>query len=387
MWAFATKDKKRWFIKQFLQPKYPVDGSPGTPAGRVIRLQNCAAFERRHWGIIERVNPEGAGGGNLVTASDFFRFDATYYKVTVPITPTPAPALHSLEPVRAAVILRTMLLSLRLLHDNGIVHGDIKTANMLFQEPASKKKGFVTTKLIDFDDSFVSGSPPPPNELRGDQAYASPEWRQYTDADMGTDPGRMTTASDIFSLGIVFHELFTQGFPVPVTAGHASIADAVLAGERMTFGRRISPDMEELIRSMLACEPGDRQDISGLLGVLKNHEVCRAWSGPKPSARPSAPAASTMPVKRAAAATSSASAISAAPESGSRVRISMGPRPGAKRPSGSILMPTVAAEPSAADLGDVTDDRPTVDLREAEAPPSRVQIKVGRKPSSAPPST
>jgi hypothetical protein len=34
-WTFATKGSERYFIKQFLAPRYPVDGAPGSPPNAI----------------------------------------------------------------------------------------------------------------------------------------------------------------------------------------------------------------------------------------------------------------------------------------------------------------------------------------------------------------
>src|SRR5215469_4962227 len=45
-YALAERKGERYFVKQFLSPKYPLDTSPGTPEGRARRRAAFAAFER-----------------------------------------------------------------------------------------------------------------------------------------------------------------------------------------------------------------------------------------------------------------------------------------------------------------------------------------------------
>ena len=41
MWALATKGGREYFLKEFLQPKWPTDDSIGSPAGKELRRANC----------------------------------------------------------------------------------------------------------------------------------------------------------------------------------------------------------------------------------------------------------------------------------------------------------------------------------------------------------
>lgn len=82
LWAFAAKDGQEFFIKQFLDPKYPLDSAPGGAASKKLRRQDCAVFEQRHQHVMERLKSDSVGGGNIVVAEAFFRDGATYYKVT-----------------------------------------------------------------------------------------------------------------------------------------------------------------------------------------------------------------------------------------------------------------------------------------------------------------
>ena len=61
------------------------------------------------------------------------------------------------------VLLKTVAHSLKILHDLRIVHSDLKPANVMIKRT---ELGYMT-KLIDFDSSYLAGSPPP---LRGSRA-------------------------------------------------------------------------------------------------------------------------------------------------------------------------------------------------------------------------
>ena len=66
--------------------------------------------------------------------------------------------------------MKTVAHSLKILHDLKIVHGDLKPSNVLIKRT---ELGY-TTKLIDFDNAYIAGRPPPPEEIVGTINYYSP---------------------------------------------------------------------------------------------------------------------------------------------------------------------------------------------------------------------
>ncbi|GAA2321550.1 protein kinase [Streptomyces caniferus] len=271
MWAFAEKDGQQFFLKRFLEPKRPREGSTASAASRRIRLEVCEEFENRHRTIMKRLRPDARGGGNLVLAKDFFHEGSTYYKVTERIDTSTLEKPQALEPRQKAVLLKTLGMSLQQLHDIDVVHGDLKPLNVLVQ----KREGmaFHTAKLIDFDDAYVSRMPPGPQDIAGDSLYGAPEWRNYVQEEGSVLPEHLTTAVDIFALGLMTHYYLTGATP-----GHAaqygSPADAVNAGEELTIDARLSDSMRGLIRAMTTREPGRRPRMATYLNALKDPQVC-----------------------------------------------------------------------------------------------------------------
>ncbi|MEM7037825.1 MAG: serine/threonine-protein kinase, partial [Bacteroidota bacterium] len=125
-WTFAEKDGKQYFIKEFLHPTYPSTASPGSEAVKAKKLAVCDAFERQFRKRIDLLSPFAVPGGNLVHTVDFFRFGSRYYKVTEKITAISDPQEVLVNrPLRERLIVLTALThTLRILHSQGIVHGD-----------------------------------------------------------------------------------------------------------------------------------------------------------------------------------------------------------------------------------------------------------------------
>ncbi|MEV6051852.1 lipopolysaccharide kinase InaA family protein [Streptomyces sp. NPDC052107] len=270
MWAFAEKGGSQYFVKRFLEPKRPRDDAADSPSVR-IRRQLAREFEDRHRTITERLRPDARGGGNLVLATDFFHEGSTYYKVTERIDTTSLEKPQSLEPRNKTVLLKTLGNSLKQLHDIDIVHGDLKPLNVLVQ----KRDGaaFHTAKLIDFDDSYVSGKPPEPDDIAGDSVYGAPEWRRYMQRDDSVGPHHLTCAVDVFALGLMTHLYLTGELPHH-DKRYGSPADAVNAGEHLDLDTRLSDDMLGLLRAMTARAPGSRPRIATFLKTLSDPKVC-----------------------------------------------------------------------------------------------------------------
>ncbi|MEU3205976.1 protein kinase [Streptomyces cyaneofuscatus] len=358
MWAFAEKDGRQYFLKRFLEPKRPREGSTASAASRRIRLEVCQEFEDRHRGIMKRLRPDARGGGNLVLATDFFHEGSTYYKVTERIDTTTLEKPQTLEPRQKAVLLKTLGLSLQLLHDIDVVHGDLKPLNVLIQ----KRDGaaFHSAKLIDFDDSYLSGSPPGRQDVAGDSLYGAPEWRRYVQEDESVRPEQLTTAVDVFALGLMTHEYLTGSLP-DHDERYGSPADAVNAGETLRLDSRLSDSLQGLIRATTSLQPGKRPRMGTYLKALKDPTVCAlvhrrpGTVGSKPPEPAASPTAAAPPTAEEASATRV-----------SRIRSNLGRPPASARTEG----------PEKAEAPEPETTTPT------EVKRSRVRINLGdrRKP-------
>jgi serine/threonine protein kinase len=109
-----------------------------------------------------------------------------------------------LAPPQAAALGRQVALGIAAAHAHGVVHGDLKPANILVT-PAG------TVKVVDFglarrgavpadSDATVLWDSPSSGGISGTPAYMAPEQAR------GESP---TPASDVFSLGLILYELTT----------------------------------------------------------------------------------------------------------------------------------------------------------------------------------
>ena len=268
--AFAVKEGKAYFIKEFLSPKYPTADSPGSEKIKKQKREACEAFERHHLRI-NRLIAEKAmlASGNLVYAVDFFRHEASYYKVNerIDTSSLSIEEISRLPMENKLIIAKAICHSLRVLHDIRIVHGDLKPDNILIKKTAGDK---YTGKLIDFDDSYFSGNPPlDKSALVGTQEYYSPELAAYIMAEAEeADGDTLTLASDIFALGIILCEYFTG--TKPKTHSGRPIWEAVVAGESLSFAKVLPEEIDALLHAMLSLDRADRPSIDEVFGVLKD---------------------------------------------------------------------------------------------------------------------
>jgi serine/threonine protein kinase len=263
-WTFAERDGREFFLKRFLSPTYPDDAAPGSAATKQRKRAKCAAFEAHHRGIEAALAPITSYGGNLIATLDFFRDGAKYYKVTEKVD------LAGLDPISVArldfpvklVLLKTVAHSLKILHDLDIVHSDLKPSNVLIKRT---ELGY-TTKLIDFDSSYIVGSPPPPDDIVGTMNYYSPELVRYIQG--AAEGAELTEASDVFALGLIYTEYLTGALP-PFDPAYHEAAIAVLNGVRLRLPPAAAPEpISELVEHMLLVDPAARPTIEQVHAAL-----------------------------------------------------------------------------------------------------------------------
>ncbi|MGO1070085.1 protein kinase domain-containing protein [Lysobacter sp. CA199] len=140
-------------------------------------------------------------------------------------------------------------------HNALIVHRDIKPSNIMVNtEGELKLLDFGVAKLLDDDDAPSPGAPTVFTGLT--PAYAAPE--QF-------DGGPITTATDVYSLGVVMHELLLGVRPLD-TGPHAALRgpqQRTLAGSPARA--RPQGELAVILGKALAAEPTQRYASAGEL--------------------------------------------------------------------------------------------------------------------------
>ena len=100
----------------------------------------------------------------------------------------------NLTPREVKNILKQLLPAIQQLHQNGIIHRDIKASNIM-------SDNYENYYLVDFDIAIKDGAA---DETAGTAGYASPEQYGYKDCD---------ARSDIYSIGVLANKLLTGQMP------------------------------------------------------------------------------------------------------------------------------------------------------------------------------
>ena len=135
----------------------------------------------------------------IVSVHDVGRDSGHSYIVMELVEGTPLSALMPLHPPRALPLMLQVCEALAFAHERGVVHGDVKPANVLVEPSGAAKLGdFGVARLVD--------GPAARGVVAGTRAYMAPE------ALSGAAPDpRM----DVFSAAVLLHELATGRRPGP----------------------------------------------------------------------------------------------------------------------------------------------------------------------------
>lgn len=164
------------------------------------------------------------------------------------------------------------------LHECGIIHCDLKVGQpddvMSGNVVAAVEGGKLIPYLIDFDLSFPAPPAKNPESIPHSDNYESPEIIPYIDGDEEKCT-EITTATDVFTLGIVFHKLWTGSFPA-VEVERASAGRCVANDKAVTIhkkfdvriGEKCGATFMSLINWMLAKDPAARPTAKQVREVL-----------------------------------------------------------------------------------------------------------------------
>jgi serine/threonine protein kinase len=157
---------------------------------------------------------------------------------------------------------------LKALHDRGILHRDVKAANVMVS--ADRRAILLDLGVVRaMTDITMTGS----QAFLGTLRFAAPEWLTAEEC---------TVASDVYSLGtiayhlITGHEIFSADRLYSRLVIAVSTKDPPLSQDNWDSRRRY---LGKLTRRMLAKRPSERPTLGEVIEVLENDQKFRVWSG------------------------------------------------------------------------------------------------------------
>lgn len=192
---------------------------------------------------------------NVATVLDYGEDEPFAYLVLELVPGEPLSALvqreGALDPARVRSIMGQAALALGAAHEAGVVHRDVKPANILVTPDGTVKlTDFGIARAVDGSGHTQTG------EVLGTPHYLSPEQA------LGE---RATGASDLYALGVVAHEMLTGRRPfdkgTPVATALAQVNEPP-----PPLPPHVPPGLRSLIEQCLAKKPEDRPASARELG-------------------------------------------------------------------------------------------------------------------------
>ena len=223
-----------------------------TVLGRTVAVKLLNPALSRQGGFLERFRAEARYAAalthpNITTVFDYGEDDGSAYLVMELVNGQPlSQIIAERAPMSArttASILIQAASALEAAHQGGVIHRDVKPANILITADGS-------AKLTDFGISRLVNSVPltQAGEVLGTARYLSPEQALGQDA---------TAASDIYALGVVGHEMLTGQVPFDADTLVAT-AMAHLNQPPPPLPDTVPVGIRNVISSALAKDPADR---------------------------------------------------------------------------------------------------------------------------------
>jgi serine/threonine protein kinase len=163
--------------------------------------------------------------------------------------------LHgALEPTHAKKLFEGVIDALRLGHERGIVHKDLKPSNLFVVAPDTPREKLV---VLDYGIAWLEGDENPryteEGQYTGTPAYMPPEYIQNRE---------VSPAFDVYQLGLIFIETLT-GQPVVSAGSNLEFMVAHIEGKhRVPDGFGDSPMGATLLKA-ISVDPADRYQNAG----------------------------------------------------------------------------------------------------------------------------
>ncbi|MCQ2466623.1 MAG: protein kinase [Clostridia bacterium] len=303
--AIGQRGGKKYFIKQYQTPVMPLKNGALDAKTFAKNKEKFEAFVNLRTKTNKTIRPLTGEGGNIIIPVEEFVEGNHFVEVSslidgiVDDEDVPS-VLESLTYDTKLLLMMTAAGALSSVHGKGLIHSDLKLKNILLVKNST---GHYVAKLVDFDSSYFEGDAP--DEIIGTIDYYSPElggYGAYDDPEEAKAYGdTLTTKSDIFSLGLIFHKYLTGEMPTPVNLTdklkkRAEKGKIIYSWVALKNGCSLelsplikNPLLVSLISDMLSVKPEDRPTAIEVLKVLqsipkgeKGGDITVSWDDPYP---------------------------------------------------------------------------------------------------------
>lgn len=180
----------------------------------------------------------------------------------------------SLPPQEAVAVARGILDALAHAHRQGIVHRDVKPANVLMERGQVKVTDFGIAKAAFGGDLTSTG------QLLGTARYLAPE-----QVEEGRKPDHR---ADLYAVGLILYEMLTGRSPFEADSVLAEATLRVTEPPSPPSSRRpgIPPDLDDVVLQVLAVDPEDRFGDAGEMRAALDRVDMRLREEPPPPPEP-----------------------------------------------------------------------------------------------------
>jgi len=283
--GFARTDSEgeSFFIKRLLNARYAIPKEGKTLTAAAIERNRRADIKYATCSELYGSILNGCGeNGACVPIIDYFREGPFYYTIYRKINSSSLTLeqISSLPDTEKYRLLLRLVQGLQPMHTLGVIHGDLKPENILVQKDDESWR----IRLIDMNDCYRSGQPNEPGAVVGTPDYYSPEltiyntyevddWENEAEMQKVQDMAdALTPKSDIFALGIIFHEFFTGKRPAIKDEDIKYLCEAAIA-HKIEVSDSIPTDLRNLITSMLDSDYKKRPTLHEIGMSLKSKIV------------------------------------------------------------------------------------------------------------------
>ena len=183
-----------------------------------------------------------------------------------------------LDPAEALHIARQLCAGLSEAHRSGIIHGDLKSSNIIL---CRDEDGSVRPVITDF--GLASGANQASGEVGGTPEYMAPEmWRGQ----------KASKASDVYALGVILYEIVTGRLPFESKSLDNRLIRPPVPS---TLAKGLDPRWDRVILDCLSDSPGARPSDAGQ--VIARLDKRRIGKAPLIAVAALAVAALTPPIR------------------------------------------------------------------------------------------